>query len=126
MKILESSENYLETILVLSKRLGNVRSIDIVNELDYSKPSVSIAMKKLRKGGYIDIDGDGYITLTNTGLDIAEIMYERHKLLTRWLVHLGVNEETASEDACRIEHVISVETFEAIKKHVSKSMQIDE
>mgnify|MGYP001482853846 CR=1 FL=1 len=126
MKILESSENYLETILVLSKRLGNVRSIDIVNELDYSKPSVSIAMKKLRKGGYIDIDGDGYITLTNTGLDIAEIMYERHKLLTRWLVHLGVNEETASEDACRIEHVISVETFEAIKEHVSKSMQIDE
>lgn len=126
MKILESSENYLETILVLSKRLGNVRSIDIVNELDYSKPSVSIAMKKLRKGGYINIDGDGYITLTNTGLDIAEIMYERHKLLTRWLVHLGVNEETASEDACRIEHVISVETFEAIKEHVSKSMQIDE
>ena len=126
MKILESSENYLETILVLSKRLGNVRSIDIVNELDYSKPSVSIAMKKLRKGGYIDIDGDGYITLTNTGLDIAEIMYERHKLLTRWLVHLGVNEETASEDACRIEHVISVETFEAIKEHVSKSIKIDE
>jgi len=126
MKILESSENYLETILVLSKRLGNVRSIDIVNELDYSKPSVSVAMKKLRKGGYIDIDGDGYITLTNTGLDIAEIMYERHKLLTRWLVHLGVNEETASEDACRIEHIISVETFEAIKEHVSKSIKIDE
>ncbi|NMB30272.1 MAG: metal-dependent transcriptional regulator [Clostridiales bacterium] len=126
MKILESSENYLETILVLSKRLGNVRSIDIVNELDYSKPSVSVAMKKLRKGGYIDIDGDGYITLTNTGLDIAEIMYERHKLLTRWLVHLGVNEETASEDACRIEHIISVETFEAIKEHVSKNIKIDE
>ncbi|NMA79845.1 MAG: metal-dependent transcriptional regulator [Clostridiales bacterium] len=123
MKILESSENYLETILVLSKRLGNVRSIDIVNELDYSKPSVSVAMKKLRKGGYIDIDGDGYITLTNTGLDIAEIMYERHKLLTRWLVSLGVNEETAAEDACRIEHIISVESFEAIKKHVDNDIK---
>lgn len=123
MKILESSENYLETILVLSKRLGNVRSIDIVNELDYSKPSVSVAMKKLRKGGYIDIDGDGYITLTNTGLDIAEIMYERHKLLTRWLVSLGVNEETAAEDACRIEHIISVESFEAIKKHVDDDIK---
>lgn len=126
MKILESSENYLETILVLSKRLGNVRSIDIVNELDYSKPSVSVAMKKLRKGGYINIDGDGYITLTNTGLDIAEIMYERHKLLTKWLVFLGVNEETAAEDACRIEHVISVETFEAIKKHVNDNMEIEQ
>lgn len=125
MKIHESAENYLETILVLGKRLGNVRSIDIVNELDYSKPSVSVAMKKLRKGGYIDIDGDGYITLTNTGLDIAEIMYERHKLLTRWLIFLGVNEETASEDACRIEHIISVESFEAIKKHVNENMDID-
>lgn len=125
MKIHESAENYLETILVLGKRLGNVRSIDIVNELDYSKPSVSVAMKKLRKGGYIDIDGDGYITLTNTGLDIAEIMYERHKLLTRWLIFLGVNEETASEDACRIEHIISVESFEAIKKYVNENMDID-
>ena len=120
MKILESAENYLETILVLHKRNGNVRSIDIVNELDYTKPSVSIAMKHLRENGYIEMDRAGYITLLDSGREIAEKMYERHTLLSKWLISLGVSPETASEDACRIEHVLSAETFEAIKKHAEE------
>jgi Mn-dependent DtxR family transcriptional regulator len=120
MKILESAENYLETILVLQKRNGNVRSIDIVNELDYTKPSVSIAMKHLRENGYIEMDRAGYITLLDSGREIAEKMYERHTLLSKWLISLGVSPETASEDACRIEHVLSAETFEAIKKHAEE------
>jgi Mn-dependent DtxR family transcriptional regulator len=120
MKILESAENYLETILVLHKRNGNVRSIDIVNELDYTKPSVSIAMKHLRENGYIEMDRAGYITLLDSGREIAERMYERHTLLSKWLISLGVSPETASEDACRIEHVLSTETFEAIKKHAEE------
>ena len=120
MKVLESAENYLETILILQKRNGNVRSIDIVKELDYTKPSVSIAMKHLRENGFIEMDRAGYITLLDSGLEIAEKMYERHTLLSKWLVSLGVPSEIAAEDACRIEHVLSTETFDAIKKHAEK------
>lgn len=120
MKIHESAENYLETILVLSRQKANVRSIDIVNELDFSKPSVSVAMKNLREHGYILMDKDGFITLTETGREIAEMIYERHTLLTNWLVRLGVDENVASEDACRMEHVISPESFEAIKHHAQR------
>ena len=120
MKILESAENYLETILILQKRNGNVRSIDIVNELDYTKPSVSIAMKNLRENGFIEMDRAGYITLLDSGREIAEKMYERHTLLSKWLISLGVSPEIAAEDACRIEHVLSTETFDAIKKHADK------
>lgn len=121
MKIRASAENYLETILILSHRIGAVRSIDIVNELGFSKPSVSIAMKNLRENGYITMDADGYITLTDKGRSIAETMYERHTSLSDWLIFLGVDRKTAVEDACRIEHVISAESFEAIKKHIPKS-----
>ena len=119
MQIRESAENYLETILILSQRKGKgeVRSIDIVNELEFSKPSVSVAMKNLRENGYITVDKDGYIRLTDTGVEIAEKMYERHTLLSQWLIKLGVDEKVAVEDACRMEHVISAESFAAIKKH---------
>ena len=117
MKIHESAENYLETILILHRRKGSVRSIDIVNELEFSKPSVSVAMKNLRENGYIQVDANGFISLTESGLKIAEMIYERHTLFTDWLVSLGVSPETAAEDACRIEHVISPETFDAIKRH---------
>lgn len=116
MKIHESAENYLETILIIKHKKGTVRSIDIANELEYSKPSVSIAMKNLRENGYIDVDSNGYITLLESGLEIAEKMYERHTILSDWLISLGVNEKTAVEDACRIEHIISAESFNAIKK----------
>ena len=117
MKIQESAENYLETILVISKRKPQVRSIDIANELSFSKPSVSVAMKNLRLNGYINVNQEGYITLTESGLAIAEKIYERHELLSTWLIKLGVAPETASEDACRMEHVISTESFLAIKQH---------
>lgn len=119
MQIRESAENYLETILILSQRKGKgeVRSIDIVNELEFSKPSVSVAMKNLRENGYITVDKDGYIRLTDKGLEIAEKMYERHTLLSQWLIKLCVDEKVAVEDACRMEHVISAESFAAIKKH---------
>ena len=119
MQIRESAENYLETILILSQRKGKgeVRSIDIVNELEFSKPSVSVAMKNLRENGYITVDKNGYIRLTDEGLEIAEKMYERHTLLSQWLIKLGVDEKVAVEDACRMEHVISAESFAAIKKH---------
>jgi len=119
MQIRESAENYLETILILSQRKGKgeVRRIDIVNELEFSKPSVSVAMKNLRENGYITVDKDGYIRLTDKGLEIAEKMYERHTLLSQWLIKLGVDEKVAVEDACRMEHVISAESFAAIKKH---------
>lgn len=121
LKIHESAENYLETILMISERQPQVRSIDIVNELEFSKPSVSIAMKNLRENGYIQMDRDGYITLTGQGQVIAETMYERHKFLSQWLIRLGVDEQTVVSDACRIEHVISAKSFEAIKKHVEKA-----
>jgi DtxR family Mn-dependent transcriptional regulator len=118
MKIQESAENYLETILILGRKSPNVRSIDIAGELEYTKPSVSVAMKNLRENGYIEMDSDGFITLTDRGRVIAESMYERHTLLSEWLVMLGVDKAVALEDACRIEHVISSESFDAIKKHV--------
>jgi Mn-dependent DtxR family transcriptional regulator len=117
MKIQASAENYLETIYVLKRRIGAVRSIDVVNELGYSKPSISVAMKNLRENGYIVMDIDGYIRLTEAGSAVAEKMYERHTLFSRWLVSLGVDEKIAGEDACRIEHVISEESFAAIKRH---------
>ena len=119
MKLQESAENYLETIFFLEKKLKRVRSIDIANELNYSKPSVSIAMKNLKNNEYIEIDKDGFIILTEKGLKVAEKMYERHVLLSKWLISLGVNPDIATEDACRIEHVISSESFEAIKKSIS-------
>ncbi len=120
MRIQESAENYLETILVLQKRLGQVRSIDIATELSFSKPSVSVAMKNLRTNGYIEVHADGHITLLEKGRAIAEKIYERHTLLTDWLTALGVTPEVAAEDACRIEHVISTETFEVLKAHTAK------
>ena len=120
MKIYESAENYLETILVLQKRNGYVRSIDIVNELDFTKPSVSVAMKNLRQSGLIDVDENGHITLLQAGQEIAERIYERHTLLTDWLIGLGVSPETADQDACKIEHVLSTESFVAIKRSTEK------
>ena len=117
MKIQESAENYLETILILQRRNGAVRSIDIANKLDFSKPSVSIAMRNLRENEYIQVDEHGFITLLPSGLKIAERMMERHNLLTGLLTTLGVSPKIAAEDACRIEHVISDETFEAIKNY---------
>ncbi|WP_343250292.1 metal-dependent transcriptional regulator [Diplocloster hominis] len=124
MRIQESAENYLETILILKKRLGQVRSIDIASELSYSKPSVSVAMKNLRTNGYIEVDKDGYISLLDKGQEIAEQMFERHTILSDSLITLGVSPEVAVEDACRIEHVISVETFEALKAHTKKRRSI--
>lgn len=120
VKIQESAENYLETILMLSQKSAHVRSIDIATELNYTKPSVSVAMKKLRESELITVDGDGFITLTEKGMEIASSMYERHQLLSDWLVYLGVPEDIALEDACRIEHVISQETFERIRAHVTE------
>lgn len=119
MKIQESAENYLETILVLHNRKGSVRSIDIANEMNFSKPSVSVAMKNLRLGGYIKVDNDGNIILLDKGLEIAEKIYERHTLISGWLTSMGVDPKIAAEDACRIEHVISNETFDALKHHVT-------
>jgi Mn-dependent DtxR family transcriptional regulator len=117
----ESVENYLETILILSTKLPVVRSVDISNELGYKKSSISVAMKHLREMEYITVSDSGFITLTDSGRELAEMIYERHELLTEWLVHLGVDSEIAAADACKIEHVISKESFEAIKKHVAKA-----
>ena len=121
LKIQESAENYLETILVLSLDKPYVRSIDIANELGFSKPSVSVAMKNLRNSGHIRVDENGQITLAPPGKKIAEMIYERHRILSQWLESLGVSRETASEDACRIEHVISEESFAAIKDHLKQT-----
>lgn len=112
---------YLETILILSKRKAEVRSIDIVSELDYRKSSVSVAMKNLREEGFIEMDSSGYIILTPKGREIAETMYERHTLITNWLVSIGVDKDIAAADACRMEHVISHESFEAMKKHIQSN-----
>ena len=120
MKIQESAEMYLETILVLSQDLDHVRSIDISRKMDFSKPSVSRAMKNLKNEGYIDISEEGYITLRNKGKQIAEKIYERHKVLTDYFIGIDVSPETAEEDACRIEHVISDETFEKIRQALKK------
>ena len=126
MKIQESAENYLETILILSNSNPFVRSIDIVNEMGFSKPSVSIAMKKLRENGYISMNEKGYITLEKTGREIAEKIYERHTVLSKLLETLGVDPEVAAEDACRMEHVISDETFDRIKEHIRKGHKLPE
>lgn len=120
MVIHESAEDYLEAILILKERLGMVRSIDVVNEKHFKKPSVSVAMKKLRENGYIEMDKEGFITLTEKGYEIASSVYNRHKLLTRFFVALGVNEQTAAADACKIEHDISEETFRKILEHAKK------
>lgn len=118
MNVNESAENYLETILILSKRLPAVRSVDIANELGYKKPSVSVAMKNLREKEHISVDDSGFITLTPSGREIAEMIYERHLLFSNWLMRLGVSKQTALEDACKIEHVLSKESFEAIKRYI--------
>ena len=123
MRTHESAEMYLETILVLQERKGYVRSIDIANEMNFSKPSVSIAMKNLRASECIEVSPEGNITLTDKGRAIAEKIYERHQYITRWLRALGVSPETAEDDACRIEHVISDETFEALKRHSIENAQ---
>lgn len=117
MHIQESGEMYLETIYILSEKTGAVRSIDVGEYMGYSKPSVSRAVGILKKGGYLLMDKDGYLTLTESGLTVAKKIYERHTLLTDFLIRLGVNEKTAVEDACKIEHDISDETFDALKKH---------
>lgn len=118
----ESLEDYLETILFLQRKLGQVRSIDIANEMGYSKPSVSVAMKNLREKEYITMADSGYIILTESGRQRAESVLERHTLLSNWLMHIGVSKETAMEDACKIEHDLSEETFAAIKKYLSESI----
>lgn len=120
MKIKESAENYLESILIIKNRKGFVRSIDVANELGVSKPSVSVAMKNFREEGYIKIDEEGSISLTEKGLSVAEGIYERHRAIASLLISLGVDEETAYEDSCKIEHDISEKTFEKIKEYLSK------
>jgi Mn-dependent DtxR family transcriptional regulator len=118
MALQESGEMYLESIYMLIKEKSDVHAIDVSEYLGYTKPSVSRAMGILKNGGYIIVDGDGHIRLTDEGLKIAEAMYERHTLLTKFLISIGVDEETAAEDACKIEHVISERSFEAMKKHI--------
>ena len=124
MAIHQSAEDYLEAILRLRMKQGRVRSIDIVGDLQYSKPSVSVAMKNLRLNGYIEVDAAGQIHLLPEGRAIAEAVLEKHRMMTAFLVALGVSPEVAAEDACRIEHVLSNENFEAIKEHVKKYMEI--
>ena len=118
MALLESGQMYLETIYVLQQTNKNIRAIDVGAYLGYSKPSVSRAVGILKKDGYISVDEDGFILLTSSGMEIAEKLYERHTVLTNMLISLGVDKETATEDACRIEHVISDKTFDAVKKHI--------
>ncbi|GEP67097.1 metal-dependent transcriptional regulator [Clostridium beijerinckii] len=121
MAINESVENYLETILILSQKSHAVRSIDVATELNFKKSSVSVAMKNLREKEYISIADDGNIVLTDAGKEIANMVYEKHTFLSNWLKSIGVDEKVAVEDACRIEHVISNESFEAMKKYVNKN-----
>ena len=121
MIIKESAENYLESILVIKEKKGFVRSIDIANDLEVSKPSVSVAMKNFREEGYITVDSDGYIDLTEKGLEIAKRVYERHEVISKTLMALGVSEKVALEDSCKIEHVISEESFQKIKDFLSKN-----
>jgi len=118
MNVNESAENYLETILILSKKKPVVRSVDIAEELGFKKSSVSVAMKNLRIKEHITVTKEGFIYLTDSGREIAEMIYERHELLSDWLMRLGVDKDIATEDACRIEHVISKESFDAIKRHI--------
>lgn len=114
----ESVEDYLETILIISEEKPVVRSVDVANEMGFSKPSISIAVRNMKEKGYITVSDEGYITLTESGKALAERVYERHKFFRKWLIGLGVNEETANDDACRMEHVITKETFEAIRRFV--------
>ena len=120
MRIHKSAEDYLEMILRLNEEKGYARSVDIATGLGVSKPSVSVAMKQLREGGYIVMDKDNYISLTDTGMEIAQRIYERHKVLTRMLTMIGVDEKTAEDDACKVEHDISVKTFTALKDQLEK------
>ena len=119
MAIHESGEDYLEAILMIKERNGNVRSIDVAHELSFSKPSVSVAMKNLKANNYITVDENGYINLTETGQEIADKIYERHTFLTNWLTSIGVDPEVAAEDVCKMEHAISSESFTAIKKFIA-------
>ena len=121
MHIHESAENYLEAILALGAK-GPVRSIDVAQHLNFSKPSVSRAMSLLRENGYVVMDANGFLTLTDSGMEIAERIYERHLLITKWLVHLGVPEDIAAEDACRIEHDLSVESFKALRSRINQDL----
>ena len=120
MAMNESAENYLETILMLSKTLPVVRAVDIANELGFKKSSVSVAMKHLRENNHITVSDAGFISLTESGKQIAEMVFERHELISNWLIGIGVSEEIALEDACKMEHVISQESFDAIKKFIGK------
>ena len=122
MKIQRSAEDYLETMLMMKEKHGYVRSIDVADHLGVTKPSVSYATKRLRENGYITMDEDGHISLTETGMEIAVTMYERHKLISRFLISLGVDEKTALEDACKIEHDVSSQSFEAIKNYAQKNL----
>ncbi|MCD8300206.1 MAG: metal-dependent transcriptional regulator [Clostridiales bacterium] len=124
MEIHQSAEDYLECILKLSKVRPVVRSIDIATEMNFSKPSISVAMKNLRTHGFINVDESGFITLTDAGMEIASSIYERHLLLKKWLVYIGVDEKIAEDDACRIEHNLSPETFSALKKHIDGEMNV--
>ena len=119
-RLSESVEDYLEAIYVLSKENATVRSIDIANELEFSKPSVSVAMKNLRENGYIAIDSSGYIALTKSGEEIAQRVYERHKMISDWLIYLGVDRKTALRDACKMEHGMSEASYLALKKHIEE------
>lgn len=121
----ESAENYLETILLLSRRLPVVRSVDIANELGFKKSSVSIAMKNLREKQHITVTDAGFIYLTDTGREIAEMIYERHEMISSWLIRMGVPEDIAAEDACKMEHVISKETFDVLKKVMKESLHME-
>lgn len=121
MKIQESAENYLEAILTLNKKRPDVHAIDIAAYLEFSKPSVSIAMKKLRESGYILVDENGHITLTDSGREIAERVYERHTVLSGWLISIGVSADIAADDACRMEHILSNESFDAIRRLAEKN-----
>ena len=123
MKIYEAAENYLETILILTQRDGRVRSIDVANHLNYSKPTISVVMKQFRENGYIRMDDGGYITLTEKGAKIAGSTYERHRVIAEVLTQLGVDEKTAYDDACKIEHAISEKTFECIKDYHQREKQ---
>lgn len=123
MQVKEAGENYLEAILMLSETKGSVRSIDVAHHMNHSKPTISVAMKKLRDGGYINIDSDGHLTLTKEGREIAEKIYDRHEILAKLFIALGVSEETAYEDACKIEHDLSDETFECLKAHANKYLK---
>ena len=125
INIHESAENYLEAILALGETGHPVRSIDVAQHLGFSKPSVSRAMSLLREGGFVVMDAGGFLTLTNGGLEIAVRIYERHLLLTRWLIHLGVPEDVAARDACLVEHDLSVESFDALRAHINRDMGIE-